>query len=182
MANIKVTLTGALEKALKKLGKDLETKKAARVGFFPGATYSGTREVFLAPKRFKSGKRKGQLRKPKRVTRNVKALPVATVAFWNNFGTKTSPARPFFSDMIADNQDGWGDQLSRLLKKNNFDMETSLDQLGALMAGQLVDSIMKGLYAMNAESTSAMKGWGKDPLTDSGLMSQSVAHDISEES
>lgn len=33
--------------------------------------------------------------------------PVAQVAFWQEFGTKSAPPRPFFRPAIADNEDKW---------------------------------------------------------------------------
>lgn len=35
-------------------------------------------------------------------------LPVAQVAFWQEYGTKTAPPRPFFRPAIDDNQNKWG--------------------------------------------------------------------------
>lgn len=34
-------------------------------------------------------------------------LPVAQVAYWQEFGTKTAPPRPFFRPAIADNETKW---------------------------------------------------------------------------
>ena len=36
------------------------------------------------------------------------SLHVAQVAFWNEFGTITAPARPFFRQTIKGHQDHWG--------------------------------------------------------------------------
>jgi hypothetical protein len=35
------------------------------------------------------------------------SLPVAQVAFWQEFGTKTAPPRPFFRPAVADNTTKW---------------------------------------------------------------------------
>lgn len=35
------------------------------------------------------------------------SLPVPQVAFWQEFGTKTAPPRPFFRPAIADNKEKW---------------------------------------------------------------------------
>ncbi|AUG84951.1 hypothetical protein MAELSTROM_31 [Pseudoalteromonas phage Maelstrom] len=34
--------------------------------------------------------------------------PVAQVAFWQEYGTKSAPPRPFFRPAVADNQTKWG--------------------------------------------------------------------------
>ena len=50
--------------------------------------------------------------------------PVATVAFWNEFGhggESPSPPRPFFRTMIAKESPSWPDMLVEVTKLTNFD-------------------------------------------------------------
>jgi hypothetical protein len=103
-------------------------------------------------------------------------LPVATVAFWNNFGTKTAPARPFFSNMIAEKSPGWGKKLANVAKAVNYDSRLTLHRMGEGIAGQLVKSIVDW-PADNAPLTVAIKGFNKG-LIDRGIMQRAVGWQI----
>jgi hypothetical protein len=67
---------------------------------------------------------------------------VAQVAFWNEFGTKTAPARPFFRPMISNNEGHWGDNLGKALKHTDYDVAKSLEIMGMTMADELQESIV----------------------------------------
>lgn len=67
---------------------------------------------------------------------------VATVAAWNNFGTGKSPPRPFFSNMVADKGPSWPGAIAVLLKRNDYDAELTLNQMGHVIVGQLQESII----------------------------------------
>ena len=49
--------------------------------------------------------------------------PVALVAATQNLGSRTIPARPFFSSMIKEKQSEWGPALAKLLADNGYDAE-----------------------------------------------------------
>lgn len=68
---------------------------------------------------------------------------VAMVAALDEFGTRKSPARPFFRNMIAEKSSEWPKALGTLLKQNDYDAETTLGQMGDGIKGQLQDSIVK---------------------------------------
>ena len=59
-------------------------------------------------------------------------LPVAQVAFWQEYGTKTSPPRPFFRPAIEDNQNKWGS-----LVEDGFK--------AVIEGGATVDNVFNGL-------------------------------------
>ncbi len=64
---------------------------------------------------------------------NYKAgLPVAQVAFWQEYGTKTVPPRPFFRPAIDDNQSKWG-----ALVESGFK--------AVIEGGATVDNVFNGL-------------------------------------
>ena len=100
--------------------------------------------------------------------------PVAAVAVWNEFGTKTIPERPFFRQAIAEMQDG----IVNILKAGIDPKEGVVDQqlanrIGAYAQGQVQKSITKLDAPPNAPATVAAKG-SSNPLIDEGTMRQSV--------
>ena len=99
--------------------------------------------------------------------------PVAAVAFWNEFGTGKIPPRPFFRQTIAKESPDWGRALAVMLKKNNMDGEKSLNALGAIISGQVSESIADFSTPANAASTVARKGFN-DPLVWNGDLEKSV--------
>ncbi len=103
-------------------------------------------------------------------------LHVAQVAFWNEFGTVTAPARPFFRGMIRENQEHWGDDLGGYLKANDFDS----DQAFGLMGVEIKDSLTNKIAtwpADNAESTAKRKGFNHG-LVDSSVMQNSTGFEV----
>ena len=126
------------------------SKGSVRVGFLEGATYPS------AP-----GK---------------KTLTVAQVAFWNNFGTSRAPARPFFSNTIAEQSPTWGKKLAAIAKATNYDTKRTL----ALMGENIKDDIVRSIVDWprdNAESTEQRKGFNKG-LIDQGIMQRAVDYEV----
>lgn len=151
---ITANITGgsALERHLKTIENGLGRGAHVRVGFLEDATYPATAE-------------------------GASALPVAQVAFWNQYGTIHSPARPFITDMIQRKSPRWGVSLGNILRKNNFNAERSLALMGEGIKGQLVQSIVNWSEPPNAPSTVERKGFNK-PLIDTALMSRSVSYQV----
>lgn len=111
------TFTGGakLKAKIRELAKQIEGKHNLRVGFLEGSTYpNGDGEVVTA----------------------------AQTAFWLNYGHQGTPPRPFFTDLIRDKSDSWGDALGRLLVQNDFDVDLSLQQMGEGIAGQVRTAII----------------------------------------
>lgn len=67
---------------------------------------------------------------------------VAQVAFWLNYGTKTAPPRPFFTNMIRDKSEGWGNTLAKLCKAEDFDVHKVMGLMGEGIKGQLQQAII----------------------------------------
>jgi hypothetical protein len=103
-------------------------------------------------------------------------LPVATVAFWNNFGTSRAPARPFFSNMIAEKSPGWGKKLGNTAKACNYDTKLILQRMGEGIQGQLVKAIVDW-PADNSPLTVAIKGFNKG-LQDQRIMQRHVGYEV----
>lgn len=82
---------------------------------------------------------------------------VAQVAYWNEFGTKTSPARPFMRNAISKSKNDWGKSLGAVLKHTNGDIKLSLNAMGQSMVADVQDSIINGSYTPNSMTTNILK-------------------------
>lgn len=149
-----VTLSGGdgLEKALQELAKNVKRGGSVRVGFLEGSTYpNGT--------------------------------SVALVAAVNEFGQTRihphQPPRPFFRTAIRQNSPQWPQILAHLLEQNNCDTGRTLSQIGAVIVGQIQQSIVDFTDPGLAPSTIAAKGSDK-PLIRDGVMLKSVAFEVSD--
>jgi hypothetical protein len=103
-------------------------------------------------------------------------LPVAQVAFWNEFGTSRVPPRSFFRGAIRDKSKNWGAQLGAAVKHYNFDGAKALAVLGEIVKDDIVSSIT-AWPADNAESTVKAKGFNKG-LIDKGIMQRAVDFEL----
>lgn len=104
-------------------------------------------------------------------------LPVATVAFWQEFGThgkRPIPSRPYFRNMIEDQAETWGKKLGIALKMNEYRTKPALELLGADIKGRLVESINLLQDPPLAAYTVAKKGFAK-PLIDTAVMVRAPA-------
>ena len=160
---VKVKVTGgkAAEAIIKSIGAKLSARHV-RVGFLETAKYPAART-----------RGKGKNRK----TERVPVIPVAQVAFWQNFGTKTTPARPFFNNMIAKRSPRWGEAVGQILKGSDYDEGVTLGRMGELLQGQLMQEIIDTNSPPNAQYTIDMKNGSDKVLVDSGVMLGSVAPD-----
>lgn len=151
---ISATVEGgsALARHLQEIEKRIGRGAHVRVGFLESATYPA-------------------------IVEGSKALPVAQTAFWNEFGTKHTPARPFFRTMIENKSPRWGVSLGNILRKNDYDAERSLALMGEGIKGQLVKSINDWNTPPNAPRTVERKGFNK-PLIDTALMVRSVDYQV----
>lgn len=148
--SVKIKGGDKLGPVLKRLAARLGTGGSVRVGFLEGRTYP-------------AGK-KG------------KTLNVAQVAFWNEFGTKKTPARPFFRNTVAELAPTLGARLAKVAKATDYDALRTL----ALMGTGIKDKIVKAIVdwpADNAERTVKKKGFNKG-LVDTGVMQRSVDFEV----
>ena len=186
-----------LEKVLARTVTKLTSANTVRVGFLEGATYparSRSADKLLkgldklnSTGPFRKGERPSALRKYRKSVK-VKAatfvgapkpalvLPVATVAYWNNFGNARIPARAFFTNMIADNSPNWGTDLTKVLLAAGYNSQVALGRMGVLINDQLVKSIVDW-PADNAPLTVAIKGFNKG-LVDKGIMQRSTGYQV----
>lgn len=103
--------------------------------------------------------------------------PVAAVAFWNNYGTSTSLARPFFSNMIEEEKPTWGKKVAAGLKAMDGDGEKVLGAMGLDIQGALIQSIRDFKDPPNAPYTVKKKGFNK-PLIDTADMVNSPTYRV----
>jgi hypothetical protein len=102
----------------------------------------------------------------------------ASKAAMNEFGTAHAPPRPFFRHAIQTHEGEWPALASALLLAAEYDTEHVANQMGALIAGQITESIIEyDLGPPLAPSTIAKKGHAT-PLIDTGAMSKSVSWEV----
>lgn len=105
-------------------------------------------------------------------------ISVPMVAAINEFGG-SGPPRPYFRRMIKDKSNGWPAGLAAQLKATNYDARKSLEILGAVVKGQLQESINTLQDPPLAASTIRKKGHSK-PLIDTSTMLNSVDYEVKE--
>lgn len=105
--------------------------------------------------------------------------PVAMVAFWNEYGTKTSPVRAFFRTTVSDQKKNWVLSVQNLMKMHD-DPKKVMGLIGEHMRGQIVQSINTWTDPPNAPYTVRMKGFNK-PLVDQGIMMRSISYEVNGE-
>lgn len=102
---------------------------------------------------------------------------MAQVAFWNEFGTKWMPARPFMRTTINEKSPKWGDSLAYVLKASGYDAHRAFTSMGQGIQGQIKQTIAGWTDPPNAKLTVEIKGFNK-PLTDEGIMQQHIDYEV----
>ena len=152
--SVKFKKFGDLNTALGKIAAKLGNRPTVvRVGFLEGRTYPVTKT-------------------------NRKPLPVARVAFWNEFGTKRTKARPFFRNTIRDLAPTLGKRVAAVGKSVGWDAKKTLELVGIGIKDKLVKAIA-GWPADNAPSTVKRKGFNHG-LIDKGIMQRSVDLEVNQ--
>lgn len=108
--------------------------------------------------------------------KNQPVLHVAQVAFWNEFGTQTAPARSFFRSMITKESPQWGESLGNYLTSSEYNATRALGLMGTEIQDELKESI-NSWPADNAELTQHIKGFNRG-LQDHAVMIRSVDHEV----
>lgn len=181
-------LRNYLDDLVSHLGQPAE----ARIGFLEDARYpDGTSVAYIAainefggewwvPERDvtvyrKINERTGDFLKGGRFVKKAKSNFATTHKAKGHMHRQ--PPRPFFRRMIADKKDGWGPQLGKLLKRDDYNAVKSLWQMAAKIEGDLQSSIKNFVDPALARSTVRKKGFEK-PLIDKGIMWQSTGHEV----
>lgn len=106
-------------------------------------------------------------------------MPVAQVAFWNEFGTSRSPARPFFRTTIEEKSGEWAKTLAGAAAHYDYDSEKVFNLMGERIKEDIQTSINGWTSPRNAESTIEQKGFDA-PLRDTMHMHDSVDYKVEE--
>ena len=104
--------------------------------------------------------------------------PVAMVAFWNEYGTRTSPVRAFFRTTVSEQKKNWVLSVQNLMKMHN-DPKRVMGLIGVHMKEQIVQSINTWSDPPNSAYTIAKKGFDK-PLVERGIMMRSIKSEVGE--
>ena len=104
--------------------------------------------------------------------------PVAMVAFWNEYGTRTSPVRAFFRTTVSEQKKNWVLSVQNLMKMHD-DPKRVMGLIGVHMQEQIVQSINTWSDPPNSAYTIAKKGSSK-PLIETGLLMRSIKSEVGE--
>jgi len=180
-----IRLTGGekLTAHLDKLSRRLMKSRALNVGFLENATYPKLSAATLRKMYAARKKRTGQpgyyadVKAIKGASLKSGATGVAEVAAYAEFGTATSPPRPFFRAMISKHSKTWGPDLAKVLKAVDYDVDRALALMGEKIAGDLRQSIIDTNAPPLKASTVKRKGFSK-PLIDTSHMLHSVDYEV----
>lgn len=106
-------------------------------------------------------------------------VSVAQAAYWNEYGTATIPARPFFRNTIAEKQDEWADNAASILQHTGGDVSKALAFIGEDVKGDIVETIQNFMEPENAPSTVKKKGFNK-PLIDTDGLWKAIQSEVVE--
>lgn len=104
--------------------------------------------------------------------------PVAMVAFWNEYGTRTSPVRAFFRTTVSEQKKNWVLSVQNLMKMHN-DPKQVMGLIGIHMQEQIVQSINTWSDPPNSAYTIAKKGSSK-PLIETEVLVGSISFEVGE--
>lgn len=150
-----------LTRLLKKMTRGVQTATGVNVGILADAKY---------PAAYKN-------RIEYRISPMRTTTSVAQVAFWNEFGTKWAPARPFMRTTINEKSPKWGDSLAYVLKASGYDAKRAFTSMGQGIQGQIRQTIAHWADPPNAKLTVKIKGFDK-PLTDEGFLQQNINYEV----
>lgn len=105
---------------------------------------------------------------------------VASVAFWNEYGTRTAPPRPFFRDTIKNEKQNWSALATKAIRMG-YTVEHMLGLVGSAMQTDIQHSIMTWTTPRNSDYTIAVKGYDA-PLRNTMLLHDSIKFEVSDES
>lgn len=108
---------------------------------------------------------------------------IAEYAYYNEFGTKNIPPRPFFRNAISDNADTWAGSIKNQLKTMGVTdknvVEKALKRTGQLMRSDIQQSISIGGFKPLKPATIKRKGKAT-PLVDTGDMRNAISYEVTD--
>lgn len=109
--------------------------------------------------------------------RYPEGLSVPQNAFWQEFGTKFQPPRPFMRRTIAAYSGQWGTAFAKIAKDQKYDAKRTLTLMGIGIQGQIQQSIKELTDPPLSPVTVKAKGFNK-PLIHTSLMIRSVDYEV----
>lgn len=107
-------------------------------------------------------------------------VTVGDVAFYNEHGTVTIPARSFIRDWVDGNIDKiakeQGEDVMRVITTNEK-MKTALAKRGKKYRESVIRRILRGIPPPNSPVTIALKG-GSIPLIDTGQLVEAIVYEV----
>lgn len=149
------------QKVLARIAAKVATAKAVKVGILEGAEYPKTYETRIEY----------------RINEFRSVTSVAQVAFWNEFGTKYTEARPFMQTTITENSGRWGESLAYLAKVYDYDAYKMLTSMGEGIQGQIRATINGWSTPANRPLTVYIKGFNQ-PLRDEGILLRNISYEV----
>ena len=104
--------------------------------------------------------------------------PVAMVAFWNEYGTRTADPRPFFRTTVWENKKNWVLSVQNLMKQHDNPQQV-MGLIGEHIKGNIVQGLVSFSDPKNADSTEKAKGFN-NPLIDKGILMRSISFEVGE--
>jgi len=103
-------------------------------------------------------------------------VSVSNVAYWNEYGTKNIPERPFLRTSAQKNNEKYLGLVRSFLTaifKGRATGKRAISTIALKVKNDIVDTIIRWTFPINAKSTEDKKGFN-DPLVDTELMLESV--------
>lgn len=101
---------------------------------------------------------------------------VATVAFWQEYGTYNIPARPFFRTAIKENKKKWLETYKQAFQQHQDGIK-ALEITGTIAKGDIAQSITTFNTPANSPYTIEKKG-SSNPLVNTGFMRSNVDYEV----
>lgn len=119
-------------------------------------------------------------KKPKKHLTSTEDANLASIAAFNEFGSRSIPPRPFMKQSFDKNRtqvnNFIADQYSEVLAGKKT-IDGALKLVGVFFEGKVKETIANGNFAANDPKTIRKKGSSK-PLIDTGRLRQSISHEV----
>lgn len=103
-------------------------------------------------------------------------VKAASVGYFNEYGAKDIPARPFFRAAIENNREVIPQMTASLLSKH--DPDTTARIIGEHMVGEFTNSVMTWSDPPNAQSTIDQKGYNAPLRANDRILRNSFSYEI----
>lgn len=119
-------------------------------------------------------------------SRTMEGRYVAEYATYNEYGTKTIPARPFLRQAQQKNQDGWAKIIRQQLMVDSTDAEGAFILAGEVASKDVMAEIESGNFTPLSQKTidakqRAGKKQPETPLIDTGTMMEAISYKVEKE-